>query len=74
MEIFKMNYYFNLYKDKAITSAKIFKNVLEVKHHINRNLAGKIYVMINKYQTEKYGESVVLNSRIANELKVKNLC
>lgn len=74
MEKFKINYYFNLYKDRSIRNAKIFKDVLEIKHHINRKIAGKIYVMINKYQTEKYGESIVLHSRLANELKVKNLC
>ena len=66
MEKFRINYYFNLYKDKAISNAKIFKDYLEIKHHINRTIAGKVYLKINKYQVQKYGESVVTYSRLMN--------
>lgn len=60
MEQFKINYYFNLYKDSAITSARIFRSYMKYKHKITDvNLITEIYSKINKYQVKKYGTNII---------------
>lgn len=69
MEQFKINYYFNLYKDRAITSARIFRSYMEVKHNITDiRLSSEIYSKINKYQVKKYGTNITNGCNFSKEL------
>ena len=69
MEQFKINYYFNLYKDRAITSARIFRSYMKVKHNITDiRLSSEIYSKINKYQVKKYGTNITNGCNFSKEL------
>ena len=51
---FKLNYYFEMLKDKPFKSSKEFKNEFKKKYGDFKYLS-ELFVMVNNYQTEKYG-------------------
>jgi hypothetical protein len=69
MEQFKIDYYFNLYKDKAIKSAELFRNYMKFKYKItDPKLLNKIYLKINNYQVERYGTNITKGCIFAKEM------
>lgn len=51
---FKLNYYFEMYKDKCVISSTKFKDSFRLKHG-DFELLNELFIMIQKYQLEKYG-------------------
>lgn len=51
---FKLNYYFNLYKDTVLISATKFKDIF-IRKHGKFELLNELVIMIQKYQYDKYG-------------------
>lgn len=67
---FKLDYYFVLYKDRAIPNAKSFRKLLSEKYNEeDEKLITKAYIKINTYQVKKYGQSLTDSSSIIKELK-----
>lgn len=54
---FKLNYYFELYKESPISSNEDFKMKFIKKHGDFRYL-NELVIMINKYQVKKYGTNL----------------
>ena len=54
---FKLNYYFEMLKDKPFKSTKIFKSEF-IKQYGNFEYLNELVVMITNYQIEKYGCSL----------------
>ena len=52
---FKLNYYFELYKDTCIIKTTLFKELFR-KEHGDFPLLNELVVMIQRYQHQKYGE------------------
>ena len=55
---FKLNYYFELYKDKSFHNAKEFKTYF-IKKHGEFPYLSELYMMMDKYQIKKYGQYLV---------------
>lgn len=55
MEDFKLNYYFNLYKDTRSRNRKYFKYIFELNHGPYDKL-DELMSMIEHYQIKKYGQ------------------
>ena len=55
MEDFKLDFYFNLYKDRGMGNRKRFREDFNKKHGRFQYLE-ELIVMIEKYQFRKYGE------------------
>lgn len=55
---FKLNMYFEMYKDKSFHNAKEFKTYFINKHGEFPYLS-ELYMMMDKYQIKKYGQSLV---------------
>lgn len=51
---FKLNYYFEKYKDSSIISCSDFKRRF-IKENGNFELLNELVIMINRYQVKKYG-------------------
>ena len=51
---FKLNYYFQLYKDVAFKNSTEFKGMF-VKKHGELRYINELVVKISNYQTKKYG-------------------
>lgn len=56
-EEFKLNIYFNMYKDYPIASRDFFREMF-VKKHGGYNYLPELIHMIEKYQFEKYGTNI----------------
>lgn len=56
-EEFKLQFYFNLYKDYPVSSREKFKKYFEKNHGVFRYF-NELTVMIDKYQHNKYGETL----------------
>ena len=54
---FKLNYYFEILKDKPFKNCKHFKNKFKKKYGDFKYL-NELLVMVNNYQAEKYGGSL----------------
>ena len=51
---FKLNYYFEMYKDKCVISSTKFKDCF-IKRHGDFELLNELFIMIQRYQLETYG-------------------
>ena len=51
---FKLNYYFEKYKESCVLSARIFKDRFK-KENGDFELINELVIMIQKYQYKKYG-------------------
>lgn len=51
---FKLQYYFEEYKDSSVTSYTKFREEFKKKHN-DFELFKELYIMIQKYQLKKYG-------------------
>lgn len=51
---FKLNYYFEKYKDRSLISSMDFKRRF-IKENGNFELLNELVIMINRYQVKKYG-------------------
>lgn len=51
---FKLNYYFEKYKDRSLISSMDFKRIF-IKENGNFELLNELVIMINRYQVKKYG-------------------
>lgn len=72
MKEFEINYYFNLYKDRAITSARIFRSYMKAKHKVKDiRLVSEVYSKINKYQIKKYGCNIMNGCTFSKEVGVE---
>ena len=69
-EDFKLNLYFTMYKDYPIGSRDFFRLQFTRKHGYYHYLPELIH-MIEKYQREKYGETIWYNKRIYHISKKK---
>lgn len=56
-EEFKLQFYFNLYKDYPVASKEKFKMHFE-KNHGKFRYFSELYIMISKYQHDNYGETL----------------
>ena len=54
---FKLNYYYEMYKDTCIHSIKIFKDNFKKKHG-DFELLNELVIMIHRYQYDKYGDLI----------------
>lgn len=54
---FKLNYYFEKYKDICIIKSRLFKELF-IKENGDFPLLNELVVMIQRYQYNKYGELV----------------
>ena len=50
---FKLNYYFEMFKDKPFKNAKVVKNEF-IKQYGNFEYLNELVIMITNYQIEKY--------------------
>lgn len=66
MEEFKLNFYFNLYKDKEMKNRDVFRANFH-KLHGKFNYLEELIIMIEKYQIKNYG--CILHSDEVNEIK-----
>ena len=57
---FKLNYYFEMLKDKPFKNAKVFKSKF-VKQYGNFEYLNELVIMITNYQIKKYGYSLCPN-------------
>ena len=57
MEDFKLDFYFNLYKDKALVNRVEFRKNFKKKHGEFQYIE-ELILMIEKYQLKKYGETL----------------
>ena len=57
MEEFKLNFYFNLYKDKAMVTRNLFR-VEFIKRHGEFKYLEELIRMIEDYQINKYGTTL----------------
>jgi hypothetical protein len=51
---FKLNYYFEMLKDKPFRNSREFKNNFKKKYGDFKHL-NKLFVIVSNYQAEKYG-------------------
>lgn len=65
---FKLNYYFEMYKDTCILSAPRFKEIFTKKHG-DFELINELAIMIQKYQYEKYGNLLSSGKRTGVNVK-----
>lgn len=56
-EEFKLQFYFNLYKDYPVVNRERFRKYFEKLHGKFRYL-NELLLMIEKYQHKKFGESI----------------
>lgn len=63
MLAFKLNLYYEKYKDTSIISRKYFKNQF-IKENGNFPLLNELLLMIEKYQIKKYGSLLVSGTYI----------
>lgn len=54
---FKLNYYFELYKETSILSNENFKMKF-IKKHGDFKYLNELVIMINRYQVKKYGTNL----------------
>lgn len=66
MEEFKLNFYFNLYKDKVMQNRDVFRANFH-KLHGNFNYLEELIKMIENYQIKTYG--CTLHSNEINDIK-----
>ena len=57
MNEFKLNYYFEMYKNTLFNNAREFKNEF-IKKHGQFPYLNELVIMIANYQTETYGNRV----------------
>lgn len=57
MNEFKLNFYFNLYKDKALPNRDEFRKNFK-KNYGNFQYTEELIKMIEEYQMKKYGETL----------------
>lgn len=70
MTNFKIDFYFNLYKDRAINTASFFRDYLKFKYaEKDEILINKVFLKINKYQIEKYGSNLTCDGGYSLERK-----
>lgn len=70
MAEFRINIYYLLYRDKSITSSRIFKEYLKIKHNENDLIVtSEIYSKISKYQVRKYGNNLCRFSGLVRSIK-----
>lgn len=55
---FKINYYFNMYKNEPLSNAKEFK-MRFIKKHGNFQYLNEVVLRINRYQVKKYGNGLI---------------
>ena len=69
MSEFKFHYLFELYKDRSISSSKVFRQMLKNKWNISDiRKVSDLYIKINNYQVNKYGSNIVRHSGLAREV------
>ena len=54
---FKLNYYFEMLKDKPFKNTKVFKSEF-IKQYGNFECLNELVIMITNYQIKKYGYSL----------------
>lgn len=57
MDEFKLNFYYNIYKDKPISTREEFRIKFK-KLHGEFNYVNELIVMIEKHQLKKYGTTL----------------
>ena len=62
MDEFKLNYYFEMYKDKAFNNHKEFRREF-IKKHGNFRYVSELIVMVYNYQNKKYGDRLTHGGR-----------
>lgn len=65
---FKLEYYFNLYKDTVLVSTTKFKDTF-IKKHGDFELLPELINMIQKYQYKKYGNLLQTGKIISRDIK-----
>ena len=65
---FKLNYYFEKYKDHCVVSWTKFKYIF-TKDNGEFNLLPELFKMIQKYQLQKYGALVESGRLLGNNIK-----
>ena len=69
-EEFKLNLYFNMYKDYPIGSRDCFRQLFTRKHG-RYNYLPELILMIEKYQREKFGITLWYDKRLFAPSKKK---
>lgn len=65
---FKLQYYFELYKDTCIIKTPVFKDRFKTKHG-DFELLNELIVMIQRYQIKKYGDLVESGKKTFRNVK-----
>lgn len=68
---FKLNYYFEKYKDSSLISITNFKREF-IKAEGKFDLLNELIKMIHDYQIKKYGECLTAGDMIINKKRKKN--
>lgn len=69
MKQFEINYYFTLYKDRSISSCRIFRGYMKIKHNVTDiKFVSELYSKINKYQVKKYGGNVFKSCSLVRDI------
>ena len=53
-----MNFLFELYKDNSFKNSEHFRKELKEKYNLTDEQLSELYVMISKYQVNKYGQTL----------------
>lgn len=69
---FKLNYYFEKYKDTCIIKSRLFKELF-IKENGDFPLLNELVVMIQRYQYNKYGELVESGRKTFRNVKKGNI-
>ena len=65
---FKLQYYFELYKDTCVIKIPVFKSKFKEKHG-EFELLNELIVMIQRYQIKKYGDLVESGKKTFRNVK-----
>ena len=71
---FKLNYYFEMLKDKPFKNGKDFKSEFKKKYGDFKYL-NELFIMVSNYQLEKYGgglNSSYYNTKKQDHIKISN--
>lgn len=65
---FKLNYYFEKYKDSCVISLSKFRDRF-IKENGDFPLINEVFIMIQKYQYKNYGDLVASGRKTTKEVK-----
>lgn len=65
---FKLNYYFEKYKDTCVIFLPKFREKF-IKENGDFSLINEVFIMIQKYQYKKYGDLVASGRKTGKEVK-----